>query len=63
MIAQLVQADEDTVRYVIHAVPKLSRPGPGRPAGSRNAQRAARHNPGKTPKSDKTVQCDKKQPA
>jgi hypothetical protein len=44
-------------------VPKPSRPGPGRPAGSRNTQRAARHNPGKTPKSDKTVQSDKKQPA
>ncbi|WNV84744.1 NF041680 family putative transposase [Umezawaea sp. Da 62-37] len=32
--------------------PKFSRPGPGRPAGSRNARRAPLHAPGKTPKTD-----------
>lgn len=34
--------------------PKLSRPGPGRPTGSRNSQRAPHHHPGKTPKTDTT---------
>jgi hypothetical protein len=34
--------------------PKFSRPGPGRPAGSRNPRRAPRHDPGKTPKTDIT---------
>ena len=32
--------------------PKFCRPGPGRPAGSRNAHRAWRHDPGKTRKTD-----------
>jgi hypothetical protein len=32
--------------------PKPSRPGPGRPAGSRNSHRAPLHNPGKTTKTD-----------
>ncbi|MFB9930973.1 NF041680 family putative transposase [Amycolatopsis halotolerans] len=34
--------------------PKPSRPGPGRPAGSRNSHRAPRHNPGKTPRTTAT---------
>lgn len=41
--------------------PKPSRPGPGRPAGSRNIQRATRHNPGKTTKTDIAVKGKKKQ--
>jgi hypothetical protein len=41
--------------------PKPSRPGPGRPSGSKNPQRALRHNPGKTIKTDTTVQDGKKQ--
>jgi hypothetical protein len=32
--------------------PKFSRPGPGRPAGSRNSRRAPVHDPGKTTKTD-----------
>ena len=32
--------------------PKFSRPGPGRPTGSRNSRRAPLHNPGKTTKPD-----------
>jgi hypothetical protein len=32
--------------------PKSSRPGPGRPTGSRNSHRAPIHNPGKTTKTD-----------
>lgn len=32
--------------------PKFSRPGPGRPAGSRNSRRAPLHDPGKTAKVD-----------
>jgi hypothetical protein len=36
------------------SAPKFSRPGPGRPAGSRNSSRAPQHNPGKTPKTDIT---------
>lgn len=32
--------------------PKLSRPGPGRPPGSRNSRRAPLHDPGKTAKTD-----------
>jgi hypothetical protein len=34
------------------SAPKFSRPGPGRPAGSRNSHRARRHDPGKTTKTD-----------
>lgn len=34
--------------------PKFSRPGPGRPAGSRNSHRAPLHDPGKTTKTDTT---------
>jgi hypothetical protein len=34
------------------SAPKFSRPGPGRPAGSRNSRRAPLHNPGKTKKTD-----------
>jgi hypothetical protein len=30
------------------SAPKFSRPGPGRPAGSRNSHRAPLHDPGKT---------------
>ncbi|MEC3975862.1 hypothetical protein [Amycolatopsis sp. H20-H5] len=40
--------------------PKLSRPGPGRPAESRNAHRAPRHDPGRTPKADITTKSKKK---
>jgi hypothetical protein len=36
------------------SAPKFSRPGPGRPTGSRNAHRAQRHDPGKTKKTDTT---------
>jgi hypothetical protein len=43
--------------------PKPSRPGPGRPPGSRNAQRAPRHDPGKTIKTDTAVKGGKKQAA
>jgi hypothetical protein len=32
------------------SAPKFSRPGPGRPAGSRNSRRALLHDPGKTMK-------------
>ena len=32
--------------------PKFSRPGPGRPTGSRNSHRATSHDPGKTPETD-----------
>jgi hypothetical protein len=32
------------------SAPKFSRPGPGRPAGARNAHRAQHHDPGKTTK-------------
>jgi hypothetical protein len=32
------------------SAPKFSRPGPGRPAGSRNTRRAPLHDPGKTAK-------------
>jgi DDE superfamily endonuclease len=32
------------------SAPKPSKPGPGRPPGSRNRHHAPRHNPGKTPK-------------
>jgi hypothetical protein len=32
--------------------PKFTRPGPGRPAGSRNSRRAPLHDPGKTSKTD-----------
>jgi hypothetical protein len=32
--------------------PKFSRPGPGRPTGSRNSHRAPLHDPGKTKKTD-----------
>ena len=32
--------------------PKFSRPGPGRPRGSRNSHRAPLHDPGKTPETD-----------
>jgi hypothetical protein len=32
--------------------PKFSRPGPGRPAGSRNARQTRRYDPGKTKKTD-----------
>lgn len=35
--------------------PKFSRPGPGRPAGSRNSCRAPLHDPGKTTKTDTKV--------
>ena len=35
--------------------PKPSRPGPGRPPGSKNAHRAPRHDPGKNTKTDTTV--------
>jgi hypothetical protein len=34
--------------------PKFCRPGPGRPAGSRNTSRARHHDPGKTRKTDTT---------
>lgn len=34
--------------------PKFTRPGPGRPAGSRNSHQAPHHHPGKTPKTDTT---------
>jgi hypothetical protein len=34
------------------SAPKFSRPGPGRPTGSRNTHRAPLHDPGKTPKTD-----------
>jgi DDE superfamily endonuclease len=37
------------------STPKFSRPGPGRPAGSRNARRAPLHDPGKTKKTDTKV--------
>jgi hypothetical protein len=40
--------------------PKPSRPGPGRPSGSRNAQRAPRHDPGKNIKTDATVKGGEK---
>jgi hypothetical protein len=43
--------------------PKPSRPGPGRPPGSRNAQRAPRHDPGKTIKTDTVVKGGQKQAA
>lgn len=36
------------------SAPKFSRPGPGRPAGSRNTRRTPHHNPGKTPKTEIT---------
>ena len=45
------------------SAPKPSRPGPGRPPGSRNAQRAPRHNPGKTIKTDTVVKGGKMQAA
>jgi hypothetical protein len=35
--------------------PKPSRPGPGRPPGSKNAHRAPRHDPGKNTKTDTTT--------
>ncbi|MFG2692971.1 NF041680 family putative transposase [Kitasatospora sp. NPDC048407] len=38
------------------AAPKPSRPGPGRPPGSKNKQRATRHDVGKTVKRAKTIQ-------
>lgn len=34
------------------SAPKFSRPGPGRPAGSRNSHRARQHDPGKAAKTD-----------
>lgn len=34
------------------STPKFSRPGPGRPTGSRNSHRAPLHDPGKTTKTD-----------
>jgi hypothetical protein len=34
------------------SAPKFSRPGPGRPTGSRNSRRAPLHDPGKTTKTD-----------
>lgn len=34
------------------STPKFSRPGPGRPAGSRNSYRARQHDPGKATKTD-----------
>jgi hypothetical protein len=34
------------------SAPKFSRPGPGRPTGSRNSRRAPLHDPGKTKKTD-----------
>ncbi|WP_372351875.1 NF041680 family putative transposase [Streptomyces sp. KL116D] len=37
------------------AAPKPSRPGPGRPSGSRNRTRASRHTPGKTAKRAETL--------
>jgi len=43
------------------SAPKPSRPGPGRPPGSPNAQRAPRHNPGKTTQTDTTLTTPKKQ--
>jgi len=43
------------------SAPKPSRPGPGRPPGSRNTQPAPRHNPGKTIKTDKAVTKKNKQ--
>ena len=45
------------------SAPKPSRPGPGRPPGTPNAQRAPRHNPGKTIKTDTAVKGGKKQAA
>jgi hypothetical protein len=45
------------------SAPKPSRPGPGRPPGSRNAQRAPRHDPGKTIKTDTVVKGGQKQAA
>jgi hypothetical protein len=44
------------------SAPKPSRPGPGRPSGSRNTQRAARHDPGKTIKADTPTGNQKKLP-
>jgi hypothetical protein len=44
------------------SAPKSSRPGPGRPSGSRNAQRATRHDPGKATKADTTVNDQTKLP-
>lgn len=43
--------------------PKPSRPGPGRPAGSRNTHRALRHNPGKNTKKDTATNGQNKQTA
>lgn len=43
------------------SAPKPSRPGPGRPPGSRNTRRAPRHNPGKTTKTATTIKTDQKQ--
>ncbi|TQE18363.1 hypothetical protein SipoB123_33895 [Streptomyces ipomoeae] len=37
------------------AAPKLSRPGPGRPAGSKNRHRARHHDVGKTAKRAETI--------
>jgi len=37
------------------SAPKPSRPGPGRPLGSKNRRRAPRHNPGKTVKRAETL--------
>jgi DDE superfamily endonuclease len=42
--------------------PKPSRPGPGRPPGSRNTQPAPRHNPGKNTKTDITQPKDNHPP-
>jgi hypothetical protein len=41
--------------------PKPSRPGPGRPPGSRNTHRAPRHDPGKNTKTDTMVKDGSKQ--
>lgn len=42
------------------SAPKPSRPGPGRPSGSRNTQRALRHDPGKITKTNKSADGKKK---
>lgn len=42
------------------SAPKPSHPGPGRPTGSRNAQRAPRHDPGKRIKTDSMREGEKK---
>jgi hypothetical protein len=39
------------------AVPKPTRPGPGRPTGSKNHHRAPRHDPGKTVKRELTLEA------